>query len=102
MTDQGDRNPSGDMRFEATVHPTTSSAELAAVEALDLDRVPDPEGGMRMLLAPDDLARLVAEGYEVHVHAVAPVTPLDPDLVADDADTRQWFEEMTRDATGDG
>lgn len=102
MTDQDDRPQRADMRFEATVHPTASSAELGAVQALDLDRVPDPEGGMRMLVGPEDLARLVAEGYEVRVHAVAPVTPLDPSLVADDADARQWFEDVTRDAERDG
>ena len=102
MTDQDDRDQSAGMRFEATVHPTASSAELGAVEALDLDRVPDPEDGVRVLIGPEDLARLVAEGYEVRVQAVAPVTPLDPSLVADDADARQWFEDMTRDPERDG
>jgi hypothetical protein len=90
------------MRFEATVYPTARSAELNAVDALDLDRVPDPEGGMRVLVGPEDMARLVAEGFEVRVQAVAPVAPLDPGLVADDAGVRNWFEDVTRDARGEG
>lgn len=102
MTDHDERGQSADMRFEATVHTTPASDALDAVDALDLDRVPDPEGGVRMLIGPEDLARLVAEGYEVRVHAAAPVTPLDPSLVADDADTRQWFEDMTRDTDRNG
>jgi hypothetical protein len=89
------------LRFEATVHPTTRSAALQAVESLDLDRVPDPEGGVRMLVGPEDLARLVAEGYEVRVQAVAPVTPLDAALVPDDADVQAWFDDVTRDARGE-
>lgn len=90
------------MRFEATVHATARSAELHAVDSLDLDRVPDPEGGVRMLVGPEDLARLVEEGYEVRVQAVTPVAPLDPGLVADEADVRAWFEDVTGDARGEG
>ena len=91
----------GAVRFEATVHETDRSAELGAVEALDLDRVPDPEGGVRMLVGPDDVARLVAEGYEVRVQAAVEVAPLDPALVADDAEVRAWFDEATADARGE-
>lgn len=76
------------VRFEATVH--ARSAELPAVDSLDLDRVPDPEGGVRMSVDPQDLARLVAEGYEVGVQAVAPLAPLDPSLVSDEADARAY------------
>lgn len=90
------------MRFEATVHPTARSAELQAVESLDLDRVPDPDGGMRMLVGQEDMARLVAEGYEVRVQAAVPVAPLDPSLVADETDVRAWFEDVTRAARGEG
>jgi len=102
MTDQPAGGGDVVMRFEATVHATTRSAELHAVDALDLDRVPDPEGGVRMLLGPDDLARLVAEGYEVRVQAVAPIAPLDPGLVSDEADVRAWFDGVTGDARGEG
>jgi hypothetical protein len=85
-----------ELRFEATVHAPDRDIDLAAIDALDLDRVPDPEGGVRMLLGQQDMARLLAEGYEVRLRAAAPVAPLDPALVADDADVRAWFDEATR------
>jgi hypothetical protein len=97
---QPERETSAAMRFEATVYPTARSAELGAVDALDLDRVPDPEGGVRVLVGPEDMRRLVAEGFEVRVQAVAPVAPLDPGLVADGPDVRTWFDDVTRDARG--
>jgi hypothetical protein len=97
---QAEREAGAAMRFEATVYPTARSAELGAVDALDLDRVPDPEGGVRVLVGPEDMARLVAEGFEVRVQAVAPVAPLDPGLVADGSDVRRWFDEVTREARG--
>jgi hypothetical protein len=75
---QAERETGAAMRFEATVYRTARSAELGAVDALDLDRVPDPEGGVRVLVGPEDMRRLVAEGFEVRVQAVAPVAPLDP------------------------
>jgi hypothetical protein len=102
MANQHRRDPSAGMRFEVTVHTTARSAALSAVDTLDLDRVPDPEGGVRMLVGPEDLARLVSEGYEVRVQAVAPITPLDPSLISDDADVRAWFDDVTRDARGEG
>ncbi|MGQ0774308.1 MAG: hypothetical protein ACT4NY_07820 [Pseudonocardiales bacterium] len=102
MASQSTRAESTVMRFEATVHATTRSAELHAVDSLDLDRVPDPEGGVRILIGPENLARLVAEGYEVRVQAVAPVAPLDPGLVSDEADVRAWFDNITGDARGEG
>lgn len=101
MTSQSAGGGSAAMRFEATVHATTRSPELQGVESLDLDRVPDPEGGMRMLVGPEDVARLVAEGYEVRVQAVVPVAPLDPGLVSSDVDVRTWFDDVTRDARGE-
>lgn len=88
-------------RFEATIHSTTRSADLGGVDALDLDRVPDPDGGVRMLIGPEDMARLVAQGYEVRVLAAVPVRPLDPGLVAGESDVRAWFDEQTMDARGE-
>lgn len=90
------------MRFEATVHTTTRSLDLGGVDALDLDRVPDPEGGVRMLVGPEDMARLVAAGFEVRVQAVVPVRPLDPRLVSGESDVRAWFDDQTMDARGAG
>jgi hypothetical protein len=85
------------VRFEATVHarPGVVVAAAAAeqrVSDLDLDRVPDAAGELRVLVTPDDVARLTAQGFEVRVQQTLPVRPLDPGLVAEDAAVREWFD----------
>ena len=91
------------VRFEATVHPrpgVTTVTAAAAVEQrvsdLDLDRVPDAAGELRVLLTPDDVGRLTAQGFEVRVQQTLPVRPLDPGLVADDDAVREWFDATVR------
>ncbi len=89
------------VRFEATVHPRTGVVMAAAaveqrVSDLDLDRVPDAAGELRVLLTPDDVARLTAQGLEVRVQQTLPVRPLDPGMVADDAAVREWFDTTVR------
>ncbi len=89
------------VRFEATVHPHPGAAVAAAaveqrVSGLDLDRVPDAAGELRVLLTPDDVARLTAQGFEVRVQQALPIRPLDPGLVADDAAVQQWFDSTVR------
>ena len=49
---------------------------LAAAE-LDLDRLPDADGKVKLLLTADDARRLLEQGYEVHLTAAIPVAPLD-------------------------
>lgn len=86
------------MRFEVTVHPAEGrAADLSRVADLDLDRIPDPEGGVRLLVNAEDLARLERRGFEVRVRREVPIRPLDPGLIPDDADVRAWFEEQVRD-----
>ena len=84
------------VRFEATVHPAAAdaAAEMSRVADLDLDRVPDPEGRIRVLVNAGDVARLLRQGFEVHLHREVPVRPLDARLVADDAEVRTWFDEQ--------
>jgi hypothetical protein len=85
------------MRFEATIYPGDAGDITAPrVSALDLDRVPDPSGEVRVLLNLDDLYRLLEEGFEVRLHRAVPLRPLDPELIADDRDVQAWFEERTR------
>ena len=103
MSDQQqDPTRGGAVRFEATVHPRAgvAAASAAAVEQrvadLDLDRVPDAAGELRLLLTPDEMARLTAQGLEVRVQQALPVRPLDPGLVADDQAVREWFDVTVR------
>jgi hypothetical protein len=85
-----------DMRFEATVHPGEARPALERVADLDLDRVPDPEGGVRVVVTADDAARLIERGYEVRLVRALPVQPFDSSLVMDDESARAWLEEQTR------
>jgi len=81
------------LRFEGTVHPGEQNIALSRVADLDLDRVPDPQGGVRLLITPDDIAQLLDLGYEVRLHRNVPVEPLRPDLIADDQEALRWLED---------
>lgn len=80
------------VRFEATVHPGQREVALEGVADLDLDRVPDPEGGVRLLLTADDAVTLLDRGYEVRLLAVLPRRQLDTSLVADEGAALGWLE----------
>jgi hypothetical protein len=84
------------IRFEATVHPGEQELPLARVADFDLDRVPDPQGGVRVVITADDAARLVEQGYEVLLVRALPVRPLDASLVMDDDSAREWLDEQTK------
>ena len=102
MTDEPQPQPStgpGDdtpVRFEATVRPTAAGPPERAVADLDLDRVPDPRGDVRLLINPDELARLLDEGYEVRLYRTVRPQPLDPDLVMGDDEAVRWLEERVQ------
>ncbi|WP_143052534.1 hypothetical protein [Streptomyces sp. cf386] len=81
------------MRFDATVQPGPTIRDLEGVADLDLDRIPDPEGEVRVLVTPDECRRLLESGYEVRLHAVVPVRPLPAELVARDDAVMAWLEE---------
>ncbi|MCI3930515.1 hypothetical protein [Streptomyces sp. AN091965] len=83
-------------RFDATVHPGTTHRDLRGVAGLDLDRIPDPEGAVRVLVTVEECRRLVESGYEVHLHATVPVRPLPGELVERDDAVRAWLEERLR------
>jgi hypothetical protein len=79
--------------FAGTVHPGDRARDVERVAELDLDRLPDPEGAVRVLLTPDDCVRLLEIGYEVHLQRSWPVQPLDSRLTTDDDADRAWLEE---------
>lgn len=92
--------PRRDVRFEATVHsgdvPVRFAAMAAQVADLDLDRIPDPEGGVRLLVDADECMQLLERGFEVRLRRAVPVRPLDQSLVADDDAVRAWFDDRAR------
>ena len=84
------------LRFEATVHPGDGDVPLESVADLDLDRVPDPQRGVRLLVTAEDIVALLERGYEVRLHRVARVEPLSPELRIDDDEARAWLEERVQ------
>jgi hypothetical protein len=89
-------DPGKGLRFEATVHPGDRDLPLGSVAELDLDRVPDPQRGVRVLVTTDDLVALLERGYEVRLHRVARAEPLSPELRMDDAEAIAWLEERVQ------
>ncbi len=95
----------GGVRFEATVHTRDAHADLAGaavrVAALDLDRIPDPDGGIRLLVGAEECTQLLEQGFEVRLVRAVPVRPLAPELIAADDDVRSWVHARVR-RTGHG
>jgi hypothetical protein len=90
------RDPDPRVRYEATVHSEDRHPAQGAAD-LDLDRVPDPEDRVRVLVTLEEAARLVELGFEVRLVRALPVTPLDPTLIMDDDAARASLEDRVRD-----
>ncbi|MFF4060819.1 hypothetical protein ACFYZ8_26145 [Streptomyces sp. NPDC001668] len=90
----GGENPA--VRFDATVHPGVTNRDLLGVADLDLDRIPDPEGDVRVVVTADECRRLLENGYEVRLQAAVPVRPLPAELVEQDDSVRAWLEERVQ------
>jgi hypothetical protein len=84
------------VRFEAKVLAGPRRLSLQRVADFDLDRIPDPDGEVRVLIGSEEAQELVAQGYEVLLLRSQPVQPLDPQRVSDDDGVRSWLEEQTR------
>ena len=85
----------GPTRFEATIQPGAQQVSLARVAEFDLDRIPDQDGEVRVLLTADDAERLLEQGFEVRLLRAQPVRPLDPALISDDATVDAWLDAQT-------
>ena len=70
-------------------------AVLAAAE-LDLDRLPDADGKVKLLLTADDARRLLEQGFEVHLTAAIPVAPLDKKEILTDEQAMRWLEQQVK------
>ena len=88
--------PDHQLRFEATIHQGERERALARVADLDLDRVPDPHGDVRLIINPEELARLLEEGYEVRLYRTVRPQPLSPDLIMDDDYAVRWLEDRVQ------
>jgi hypothetical protein len=79
-------------RFEATLDPATRARSLATVEDLALDRLPDVDGKVRLLLTADHARELLSRGFQIHLLGTIPVAPLDPSLVMTDKQSAAALE----------
>lgn len=84
------------IRFEATLGAAPRAKAVTAASALDLDRLPDADGKVRLLVTADDARRLLEQGFEVHLKAAVPVAPLAKDRVLSDAQAKSWLEEQVK------
>jgi hypothetical protein len=89
-------NSSKALRFEATVHPGDADVPLGRVADLGLDRVPDPQGGVRLLVTIDEIVALLERRYEVRLHRLARAEPLSPELRVGDDAAIAWLEERVQ------
>lgn len=100
----GDEAPQAEegrpVRFEATLHPRPGVADVRRVDDLDVDRVPDPDGGARVVVELAECVRLLEAGYEVRLQRAVVVKPFDARLLADDEEARSWIEQRVREAGG--
>ncbi len=84
------------LRFEATLGALPRDKALAAAAELDLDRLPDVDRKVRLLVTPADAQRLLERGIEVRLHAAVPVKPLDAALVMSDAQSERWLTQQVK------
>lgn len=95
---QGPTGTSGkaEYRLEATVTPGPGKRSLDEVADLDLDRIPARDGGVRVLVTPDQAGELVKRGFEVRLVRALAVEPLDRALVVEDETAQAWLEERVK------
>jgi hypothetical protein len=105
MTDQrtnpesSRRQPVYEVRFEATVYPGPKLRRtnwMDQLQRLDIDRIQDPKGQVRVLVTADDCVRLLEHGFEVRLQHAHPVRPLDRALIEGDESLRRWVEDQLR------
>jgi len=84
------------LRFEASLGTLPRAKALAAAAELDLDRLPDFGGKVRLLLTPADAKRLLDLGIEVHLLKALPVKPFDAKRVMSDDQAKRWLDEQLR------
>ena len=72
---------------------------MSRLSDLDLDRVPDPDGSVRILAELDTCAQLVREGFEIRLLRSVPMRPLNASAVPGDDDVRGWLDDRLRGVT---
>jgi len=81
---QPESNNRPSYRFAAIVTQPGRREAMRVISELGLDRLPDREGKLHLLIAPDDARRLLEHGARVELLSVTPVAPLSPALILTD------------------
>jgi hypothetical protein len=89
-------NP-GPGRFAATIHPGLGRKDLAELDSVPMDRLPNARGRVAAILSTDEIIRLLDRGYEVRLSRHLRIQPLSQDLAVSDAEFRRSLEERFRD-----
>ena len=84
------------LRFEATLGDAPRAKALHVAATLALDRLPDVDRKVRLLISPDDARRLLESGFEVHLKSAVPVAPLDRSLILSDKDATAWLDKQLK------
>jgi hypothetical protein len=77
--------------FVATIHPGRGQKDLSGLNAMGLDRLPDPDGAVRAFVTVEECITLVEAGYEVRLEHHYPIEPVDPNLIASDEEAKRWL-----------
>jgi hypothetical protein len=85
-------NDRGSYRFTAVVTRPARREAMRLVSELGLDRLPDRDRKIHLLITADDARRLLERGVQVELLSVNPVAPLNPSLVFTDEAARADLE----------
>jgi len=84
------------LRFVATLRALVYAKAVALIADLALDRLPDTNGQLRLLVSPQDLERLLAQGVEVTLLAALPIAPLNPSLILTTPQSKRWLDAQVK------
>ena len=89
-------SPGIPLRFHATVLVDSRRTGVALVSELALDRLPDREGMIQVLITAEEARRLLDRGVELQLHSAVPVAPLDKRLILVDEQAKQALEKRLK------
>src|SRR4029077_903782 len=99
---QSDPNNRQPCRFTAVVtHPPRREA-MRLISELGLDRLPDRNGKIHLLISADDARRLLERGLRVELISVSPVGPLSRSSILTDEAARADLERRLKDVPRPG
>ncbi len=84
------------VRYSAVLPDTERSKSIALVSELALDRLPDRNGRIHVLISADEANCLLEQGIAVKLLAVIPIAPLEKSLVMTDVQAQHSLERRVK------